>query len=211
MVPKKLCTALVAATLLAWIGGSVADDYRPGELLSLDLSTAVLSPKPLGPAQNFAPVPVEARADRPNRAAQARAAPKAEPRTEAKFETKIETKAVAPRTGVAQARAEKPRGAARTRLARRPNDRTREHVAVADPSAHRPRHRAGHLLPRRSPGAYLCREGSRRHLPRPIGCIAATLGEEARRRLRQHGAASRILWRPEATCGVGRQARQRGE
>ena len=118
MVPKKLCTALVAATLLAWAGGSVADDYRPGELLSLDLSTAVLSPKPLGPAQNFAPVPVEARADRPNRAAQARAAPKAEPRTEAKIETKIETKAVAPRTGVAQARAEKPRGAARTRLAR---------------------------------------------------------------------------------------------
>ena len=122
MVPKKLCTALVAATLLAWAGGSVAEEYRSGELLNLDLSTALLSPKPLGPAQNFAPVPVEARADRPNRATQARAVPKAEPRTEAKIETKTEAKAeaktVAPRTGVAQARAEKPRGAARTRLAR---------------------------------------------------------------------------------------------
>jgi hypothetical protein len=118
MVPRKLCTALVAATLLAWAGGSVADEYRSGELLNLDLSAAVLSPKPLGPAQNFAPVPVEARADRPNRAAQAPVVPKAEPRTEAKAEAKTEARTAAPKAGVAQARAEKPRGAARTRLAR---------------------------------------------------------------------------------------------
>jgi hypothetical protein len=107
MVPKNLCTALVCATLLAWGSGAGADEYRPDEFLSLDLSTAVLSPKPLGPAATFTPVSVEARADRPGQAAQAHVEPKAEPRI------------VAPRTAVAQARAVKPRGAARTRLARR--------------------------------------------------------------------------------------------
>ena len=103
MVPKNLCSALVCATLLAWGSGAVADEYRAGEFLSLDLSKAVLSPKPLGPAATFTPVPVEARADRPS-PPQARVEPKAEPRI------------AAPRPAVAQARAEKPRGTARTKL-----------------------------------------------------------------------------------------------
>jgi len=35
---------------------SMADEYRAGELLGgLDLSKAVLSPKPLGPTSQFAP------------------------------------------------------------------------------------------------------------------------------------------------------------
>lgn len=105
MVPKNLCIALVCVTLLASGSGAAADQYRPGEFLSLDLSTAVLSPKPLGPAASFTPVPVEARADRQGQAAQARLEPKAEPGT------------VRPRTRVV--RAEKPRGAAKTKLERR--------------------------------------------------------------------------------------------
>ena len=64
MVPKNVFTAVICATLLAWSGLSVADEYRPGEFLGLDLSKAVLSPKPLGPSTQFAPFPIEARTDR---------------------------------------------------------------------------------------------------------------------------------------------------
>ncbi|WP_076863188.1 hypothetical protein [Bradyrhizobium mercantei] len=42
---------------------ALADEYRPSEFFSLDLSRAVLSPKPLGPPAQFEPVPVEAKAD----------------------------------------------------------------------------------------------------------------------------------------------------
>jgi hypothetical protein len=55
MVPKHFFIAAICTTLLAWSGPSIADQYRPGEFLSLDLSKAVLSPKPLGPATQFAP------------------------------------------------------------------------------------------------------------------------------------------------------------
>nr|WP_233285625.1 hypothetical protein [Bradyrhizobium acaciae] len=44
-------------------GVAFSDDYRPSEFFSLDLSRAVLSPKPLGPPAQFEPVPVEAKAD----------------------------------------------------------------------------------------------------------------------------------------------------
>ena len=50
--------------LLAWGGLALADEYRADEFLGLDLSTAVLSPKPLGPSSEFVPVPVEAKTDR---------------------------------------------------------------------------------------------------------------------------------------------------
>jgi hypothetical protein len=106
---RKICTAAVCAGLLAWAGLSAAADdlpnqYRPGEFLSLDLSKAVLSPKPLGPPSAFAAVPIEA--DSGGAGAQARAEPKP---ASGSFIRK---------TRVAE-RAEKPRGAARTRLARR--------------------------------------------------------------------------------------------
>jgi hypothetical protein len=64
MVLKNLVAAVVCTALLAWLGGARADEYRPEQFLGLDLSRAVLSPKRLGPAQSFAPVAVEARADR---------------------------------------------------------------------------------------------------------------------------------------------------
>ena len=98
---NKTFAAILGATLVAWSGMSAADEYRPGEFLSLDLSSAVLSPKPLGPATQFSPVRIEARAERASPSPPARAARAT--------------------TGKAQAtrqRAQKPRGVARTKLAR---------------------------------------------------------------------------------------------
>jgi hypothetical protein len=102
MVLRNVFTALICAALLAWSGLSMADEYHPGEFLGLDLSRAILSPKPLGPASEFVHVPVEAKADRGSEGASARAERITHPR-------------------VVHARAEKPRGAARTKLARHGN------------------------------------------------------------------------------------------
>jgi hypothetical protein len=107
MVLKNVLAAVICAALFAWSSLSVADEYRAGEFLGLDLSKAVLSPKPLGPASKFERVPVEARADRRSEGAQARVKPKTNPGI------------VMPKTRIAHVRADKPRGAARTRLARR--------------------------------------------------------------------------------------------
>jgi hypothetical protein len=116
MVLKNAVPAIIGTTLLAWSGLAVADEYRPGEFLGLDLSKAVLSPKPLGPAQQFVPLQLEAKTDRENERAPARA--------EAKIESKIvvhKTRVVRahPAKPVVHARADKPRGAVRTKLARR--------------------------------------------------------------------------------------------
>ena len=118
MVLKNLFIAIVCSALLAWSGLSIADEYRADQYLGLDLSKAVLSPKPLGPPTEFAPVPVEAKADRGGEVAQARAEPKAEPK---KPEPRIvihQTRVIR-QTRVARMRREKPRGLARTKLARR--------------------------------------------------------------------------------------------
>ena len=60
MILKNGFRAALCAGLLAWAGLSSAAEYSPGEFLSLDLSKAVLSPNPLGPPAQFAPVPIEA-------------------------------------------------------------------------------------------------------------------------------------------------------
>jgi hypothetical protein len=62
MALKIALSALIVA-LLASVGAARADVYRPGEFLGLTLERAALSPKLLGPATQFEPVPVEARAD----------------------------------------------------------------------------------------------------------------------------------------------------
>jgi hypothetical protein len=116
MVLKKVCVAIIGTTLLAWSGLAVADEYRPGEFLGLDLSKAVLSPKPLGPAQQFVPVQLEAKTDRGDERAPARAEAKAEPKI---VVHKTRLVRAHPAKPVVHARAEKPRGAVRTRLARR--------------------------------------------------------------------------------------------
>src|SRR6266851_652581 len=107
MILKNVYAAIMCTTLLAWSDVAVADEYRADEFLGLDLSRAALSPKLLGPAQQFVPVQLEARTDRGSEAAPARAEAKAEP------------KIVVHKTRVVHARAEKPHGAVRTRLARR--------------------------------------------------------------------------------------------
>ena len=120
MVLKNVGIAVVCATMLAWSSASLADEYRPDEVLRLDLSKALLSPKPLGPPSEFAPVRVEAKADRGSEGASARAESTAESKL-------VKTKRiVVPSTRVAHVRpeqprvhAEKPRGAARTKLVRR--------------------------------------------------------------------------------------------
>lgn len=63
MVPKNIVSGLCGAALLVANSGAIADGYRPDEFFSLDLSRAVLSPNPLGPPTEFAPVPVEAKSD----------------------------------------------------------------------------------------------------------------------------------------------------
>ena len=107
MVPRHFFTAAICTTLLAWSGPSIADQYRPGEFLSLDLSKAVLSPKPLGPATQFAPFPVKAGTDPDGAAPQAR------------VETKAAPDVRVARTAPSHLGMKKPSGAARTRLAHR--------------------------------------------------------------------------------------------
>lgn len=101
---KNVFAATLCATLVGWGGMSIAAEYRPGEFLGLDLSKAVLSPKPLGPATQFEPVQIEARTDRVKPAASVRA-----------------ERGTPDKTHVAHQRVNKPRGAARTKLARHGN------------------------------------------------------------------------------------------
>jgi hypothetical protein len=107
MTLKNVSGAVICIALLAWSSLSVADEYRAGEFLSLDLSKAALSPKPLGPASAFEPVPVAARDDRASAGAQARAEPKAV------------ANIVVRKVRVAHLPAEKPRGHALKQTARR--------------------------------------------------------------------------------------------
>src|SRR5260370_20790891 len=116
MVLTNGAAGIMCTTLLAWSGLAAGDEYRPDEFLGLDLSRAVLSPKPLGPAQQFVPVQLEARTDRGSEAAAARAEAKAEPKIVVHQTRVVHARAEKP---IVHARAEKPHGAARTRLARR--------------------------------------------------------------------------------------------
>lgn len=106
MVLKSAFAAALCTGLLMSGGVVLADEYRAGELLGLDLSKAVLSPKRLGPETEFAPVPIEARTDR----------------KQVKTERVVVPKVAERKTPVVQERVEKPRGATRTRLAKRQNN-----------------------------------------------------------------------------------------
>ena len=120
MVLKNVGIAIICTTLLAWSSASLADEYRPDEFLRLDLSKALLSPKPLGPPSEFAPVQLEAKADRGSEGAQARAEPTAESKLVKTKRIVISSTRVAHmRPEKPRVHAEKPRGAVRTKLARR--------------------------------------------------------------------------------------------
>ena len=103
MVLKNAIAAALCTGLLMSGSAALADEYRAGELIGLDLSKALLSPKRLGPETEFAPVRIEARSDR----------------KPVKTERVVVQKTAAPKTRVVQERVEKPRGAARAKLARR--------------------------------------------------------------------------------------------
>lgn len=103
MVLKNAIAAALCAGLLMSGSAALGDEYRAGELLGLDLSSAVLSPKRLGPETQFAPVRIEARTDR----------------KPVKTERVVVRKTPERKPHVAQERVEKPRGAARAQLARR--------------------------------------------------------------------------------------------
>ena len=63
MVLKSAFVAAVCTDVLAISGQAVADQYRSGELLKLELPKAVFSSKRIGPETRFAPVRIEARSD----------------------------------------------------------------------------------------------------------------------------------------------------
>jgi hypothetical protein len=120
MILKTICATAICAALLAGSTPSKADQYRPDEFLSLDLSKAVLSPKPLGPRSEFAPVAIEARTDPGSDGAGARVEPRANPRIAVSRNLKVavpEAAVAVPNVTVAHIRPEKPRGAVRARLA----------------------------------------------------------------------------------------------
>jgi hypothetical protein len=107
---RNVFIPILCATTLAWSGLSMADEYRPNEFLSLDLSKAVLSPKPLGPASGFAPGPLDVTVNRES--GQARAEPTDEPKVV------VHNSRVVHNTRVAHLRAEPPRHAVPIKLAR---------------------------------------------------------------------------------------------
>jgi hypothetical protein len=115
MILKTICATAICAALLAGSSPSMADQYRPDEFLGLDLSNAVLSPKPLGPGSEFAPVAIEARTDPGSDGAGARVEPRANP----KIAVSRSLKVAVPNVTVAHIRPEKPRGVVRARLAQR--------------------------------------------------------------------------------------------
>ncbi len=114
MILKGAFFATVCAALLMSNGVSAADAYRPDEFLGLDLSKAVLSPNPLGPATEFAPVAVEAKGDRNSEPSWARNELKTEPKKVAVQQVRAARVHVA-----APVHDGRPHGTARTRLARR--------------------------------------------------------------------------------------------
>jgi hypothetical protein len=111
-VLKSLGTATLCAGLLAWGGPLSADEYRPSEFLGLDLSKAVLSPRPLGPPAQFSPVPIEANSE--SHVAQTTIV---EPKPAAGIVVR-NTGNVVRKPRIVE-RTENPRGAARVKLAKR--------------------------------------------------------------------------------------------
>jgi len=103
----RCMVGIVTGALLASGTAALAADYQPGEFFHMDLSQAVLSPRPFGPEARFEPVPIEARTDLT--AAQPAAVP----------EIGSAPRAVATRRIHAVKTVERPRAAARAKLAHR--------------------------------------------------------------------------------------------
>jgi hypothetical protein len=117
MVPKSVFMVLICTIVMAWSGVAIADQYRPDEFLHLDLSKAVLSPKPLGPASGFTPGPLDVNIDRGSADARASVEPKGSVEPKASAEAKAEPTITVKKTRIV--RTEKTRSPAKARLARR--------------------------------------------------------------------------------------------
>ena len=120
MVPRNLFIAVLCAVILTWSGLARAEQYRPGEFLTLDLSKAVLSPKALGPASGFTPGPLDVKTE--HGSAGFRANAEAVNSETANAQPAGAEPKTAPTITVHKSRivhAEKPRSSARIKLARR--------------------------------------------------------------------------------------------
>jgi hypothetical protein len=112
MALKSVFAAVCCAVILA-AGCSLADEYRPDEFLTLDLSKAALSPKPLGPPAQFEAMRGEAKTDPQSNAVDAAPVPvDAVPKH-------VNAAPKAAKTRIVHARVEKPRAPARTKVVRR--------------------------------------------------------------------------------------------
>jgi hypothetical protein len=81
MILKRVFGATAIGVMaLVWSGLSIADEYRANDFLGLDLSSAVLSPKPLGPPASFTPGPLDVTVDRENNRVHVDAEPAATPK-----------------------------------------------------------------------------------------------------------------------------------
>ncbi|MBR1190885.1 hypothetical protein [Bradyrhizobium sp. AUGA SZCCT0160] len=107
MVLKSALAAAVCTGFLALAGSATAAEYRPGELLSLDLPSAVFSPKRIGPEARFGPVRIEARSEDTEADLDSTIWPKLPPR-----------KAHAAKSQAEKSGTEAPRAAARAKLAK---------------------------------------------------------------------------------------------
>ena len=117
MVLRQRWFAAIGVAALAWSGMSAAQQYRPDEFLKLDLPSAVLSPKPLGPAATFTPGPLDVTIERASNATQANAEPAAEPKAEPASDHKTALRAATNAHRVARTHVERPIHAPRTAVA----------------------------------------------------------------------------------------------
>jgi hypothetical protein len=120
MVLNRVSLAAIGMMALAWSGLSAAQQYRADEFLKLDLSRAVLSPKPLGPPASFTPGPLDVTIDRGKDAAQSNAELLVDPKTVPAPTVRAES---APTTRAAL----KPTTSTRTRVAHAPAERAAQH------------------------------------------------------------------------------------
>ena len=124
MVLKSISSAVLGTVLmLAGVSGGVwAADRHGDEFLDLDLAKALLSPKPLGPATEFAPVPTQAEGEPSDVPANSDAKAVAVQRVRGPLVHSESKPAPRHELRIAHAHAAKPRGASRVRLAHRPGN-----------------------------------------------------------------------------------------
>jgi len=111
MAMTRLLAGLCGASLF-FASAAMAAEQGKEDYFGLDLSKAVLSPKPIGPPAQFEQLPVEAKAERASEPRWAHEELKTEPRS-------IATKDVTVSRRTASAVSVKPKAPARTHLAHR--------------------------------------------------------------------------------------------